>query len=88
MGKVYQMINAMEAKKFLANSKTGTEPVWFKTNGNTPSNADVDNIYVNGRWVKVYRATDAGKVTFKYDADGKKTDVYGYSECKVAYVLN
>jgi hypothetical protein len=84
----YKRITKEQAIKYLANSKTGREPVWFKTNGNTSKFAmNLDKIDVNGKWVSVYAPCDAGKVFFKYDANGNKVGIYGYEECKVAYIL-
>lgn len=91
-------ISKAKAIEYLANAKNGTEPVWFKTNGNTPTNANVDRIYIDnanangwkschtGRWVNVYKPVDAGKVYFRYDSNGNKVGIYGYDECKIAYV--
>lgn len=84
----YRFVTKAKAIEFLANSKTGRESVWFKTNGNTPWNANVDKIDVNGKWIPVYAPCDAGKVFFKYDENGNKVGIYGYEECKVAYVLD
>lgn len=85
----YKRITREKAIEFLINSKTGTEPVWFKTNRKTDYNAKrIDAICVNGTWICVYAPTDAGKVYFKYDENGNKTDIYGYEECKVAYICN
>ena len=83
----YKRITKEQAIQFLINSKTGTEPVWFKTNENTILGAELDMIDVNGKWISVYAPTDAGKVFFKYDENGNKVGIYGYEECKVAYVL-
>ena len=84
----YRRITKSEAIKYLSQSRTGTEPVWFKTNRNTLNYGQrFDTINVNGNVLSVYAPVDAGKVFFKYDVNGNKIDVYGYEECKVAYVL-
>ena len=91
----YRRITKSEAIKYLSQSRTGTEPVWFKTNRNTLNygqrfdtiNVNGNVLSVNGNVLSVYAPVDAGKVFFKYDVNGNKIDVYGYEECKVAYVL-
>ena len=86
----YKRITKAKAIEFLANSKTGTESVWFKTNSETDYSHNGDNIgaiTVNGKCTWVYNATDAGKVCFRYDSNGNKVGIYGYDECKVAYIL-
>lgn len=83
----YKRISKANAIEFLKNSKTGTEPVWFKTNGNTPYGKRLDSINANGKHISVYAPVDAGKVTFRYDENGNKVGIYGYDECKVAYIL-
>lgn len=85
----YRRITKSEAIKYLSQSRTGTEPVWFKTNRNTLNYGKCLSYITdgNGKPISVYAPTDAGKVFFKYDVNGNKFDVYGYEECKYAYVL-
>lgn len=84
----YKRITKEKAIEFLKNSKNGMEGVWFKTNGNTDKTGKrIDTIEINGKAIEVYSHTDAGKCNFRFDDNGNKINIYGYEECKVAYVL-